>query len=211
MLPELRVESCKAPEVGKSLKASRCTGGDCCAAGGASVAGRREFLKAAGAAAALWQADVLSYASSLLAAEAGQSARKPRVSLVWFRKEKGGGCVWPPSSTEELDATQALETKILREAASQHEVDLTVVSRRVTDVAATLAQVRQSKPDGLIVIAADFNLAPMIEFCQKRGEIPAVVYGNIVHMGRSFEPLRRLPKTLLAHTDDVQFLSLIHI
>lgn len=172
----------------------------------AAAADRRVFLKAAGATVLAAQSEVLQFASSLLAAPAAPNG-KPRVAVVWFRKEKGGGCVWPPSSTEELAATQQLEKKILDEAAGKFGVDLTVISQRVTDVAATLEQVRQTKPDGLIVIAADFDLRPMIQFCLERGEIPTIVYGNIVHMGHSFEPLRRLPKTLLAHTDDVNWLA----
>ena len=39
--------------------------------------------------------------ASLLAAETAP-AGKPRVAVVYFRKAAGGGCVWPPSSTEEL-------------------------------------------------------------------------------------------------------------
>jgi hypothetical protein len=149
---------------------------------------------------------VLKSASSLSAAEPA-AAGKPRVAVVCFRKEKGGGCVWPPSTTEELASTQQLQNQILRDAAAKCGVDLTILTERVTDVNATLEQVRQAKPDGLIVVAMDFDLGPMIQFCQKRGELPTIVYGNIVHMGRSFEPLRRLPRTLLAHTPDVNWLE----
>jgi hypothetical protein len=167
---------------------------------------RRGFVGTAAAAAAAAQVDVLGAASALVAGEPAGSGR-PRVAVVYFRREKGGGCVWPPSSTEELAATQQLEVKILEEAAARFGVDLSVLTRRVTDLAATLEQVRQSKPDGLIVMAMDFEIGQMIQFCQKRGSVPTIVYGNIVHMGRSFEPIRRLPKTLLAHTDDVNWLA----
>jgi hypothetical protein len=57
-----------------------------------------------------------------------------------------------------LASTQELENKILREAASKYHVDLTFLTQRVTDVAATLKQVMQAKPDGLIVVAADFDV-----------------------------------------------------
>ena len=53
-----------------------------------------------------------------------------------------------------------------------------------------LAQVGKAKPDGLIAIGMDFDIGPWIEFCQKRGAIPTIAYANIVHMGRSMEPLR---------------------
>jgi hypothetical protein len=36
-------------------------------------------------------------------------AGKPRVAVVHFRKEHGGGCVWPPSSTQGLSQTQQLQ------------------------------------------------------------------------------------------------------
>ena len=170
------------------------------------VPSRRDFLATAGAAAAATQLDVLGFASSLVAAQS-TGAGKPRVAVVHFRKEKGGGCVWPPSTTKELAQTQQLENRILSDAAARHGVTLNVLTDRVTDLSATLHQVAQAKPNGLILLAMDFDIRPMIEFCQKRGDIPTIVYGNIVHMGRSFEPLRKLPKTLLAHTDDVKWLD----
>jgi hypothetical protein len=145
-------------------------------------------------------------AASLLAAEA-VPAGKPRVAVVHFRKEAGGGCVWPPSSTEELDSTQQLLNKIMQDAAAKYGVDLSMLADRVTDVPATLEQISQLKPDGLIAIGMDFDIRPWIEFCQKRGEIPTVAYGNILHMGRSFEPLRKLPQLLLAHTPRVEWLD----
>jgi hypothetical protein len=180
--------------------------GRCSAGRGAIFAGRRRFLRAAGAAALATQMELLNFTSSLVASDA-TLAEKPRVAVVYFRKEKGGGCVWPPSSTEELAETQQLLNRIMEEAAAKHGVDLTILSQRVTDAGATLEKVRQAKPDGLIVVAMDFELAPMIQFCQKRGDVPTIVYGNILHMGRSFEPIRRLPRTLLAHTDDVNWLE----
>ena len=164
---------------------------------------RREFLQEAAVAGA--GAPLLG--TGLAAAAAPGEAARPRVAVLCFRKEKGGGCVWPPSSTEELAFTQDLQNKVLREAAARYGVELSILSERVTDVAAALAQVAAAKPDGLIVVAMDFDLAPMIQFCQKRGTVPTIVYGNIVHMGRSFEPLRRLPRLLLAHTDQVQWLD----
>ena len=168
--------------------------------------GRRRFLKAAGATALAAHMDLLDFASSLFA-EPTAPAGKPRVAVVCFRKAEGGGCVWPPSTTDELNATQKLQNKIMQDAAAKYGVDLTILTERVTNVNATLAQIGQTKPDGLIVVAMDFELRPMIEFCEKRGDIPTVVYANILHMGREFEPLRQLPRTLLAHTDDVNWLG----
>ena len=172
----------------------------------ANPVNRRAFLTAAGTTALAAQIDLLSYASSLFAEE-NRPAGKPRVAVVSFRKEKGAGCVWPPSSTEELAATQQLQNKIMQEAATKYGVDLTILTDRVTDLKAILEQVGQLKPAGLIVPARDFDLGPMIQFTRQRGEIPTIVYGNIVHMGRSFEPIRRLPGTLLAHTDNVNWLD----
>jgi len=168
--------------------------------------GRRRFLAAAGAAALAAQGGVLGYASSLFSAEPAAAA-KPRVAVVYFRKEKGGGCVWPPSNTDELASTQKLQSQIMQEAAAKHGVDLAVLTERVTDVKATLGQVAQAKPDGLIVVAMDFDLAPMLQFCQERGDVPTVVYGNILGFTHSFDALRAMPKTLLAHSPDVNFLG----
>ena len=178
----------------------------CAAECGRVTLGRRSFLAATGAAVLATPLDVLNLASSPFAAEPAAAA-KPRVAVVHFRKEKGGGCVWPPSTTEELASTQKLLNQILQDAAVKCGVDLNILTQRVTDAAATLEQIRHAKPDGLIVVAMDFDLGPMIQLCQKRGEIPAIVYGNVVHMGHSFEPIRRLPQTLLAHTDDVKWLE----
>jgi len=167
---------------------------------------RRAFLATAGTAVLAWHWSALHSASSLFAAETAPSGR-PRVAVVCFRKEKGGGCVWPPSSTEELGATQQLQNQIMKEAAAKHGVDLKVLSERVTDLSATLEQVSQMKPDGLIAIGMDFDTRPWIEFCQKRGDTPTIAYGNILHMGRRFEPLRNLPNLLLAHTPRVEWLA----
>lgn len=167
---------------------------------------RRGFLGGSAAALAATHLEALGVAPSL-AGEDALGAPRPRLAVVHFRKERGGGCVWPPSTTEELASTQELQNKILREAAAKYGAELTFLAQRVTDVAATLQQLAQAKPDGLIVVAADFDLGPMIQFCQKRGDTPAVVYGNVLHMGHSFEPIRRLPRTLLAHTDDVHWLA----
>ena len=53
----------------------------------------------------------------------------------------------------------------------------------------------------------DFDIRPWIELCQKRGQIPTIAYGNILHMGRNLEPLRKLPNLLLAHTPRVEWLD----
>ena len=86
------------------------------------------------------------------------TAAKPRVAVVYFRREQGGGCVWPPSSTEELARTQQLQNKIMQEAAARYGVDLSILSERVTDLNATLEQISQIEPDGLIAIGMDFDV-----------------------------------------------------
>jgi hypothetical protein len=163
-------------------------------------------LKLSGAVALAAQLEVLNYASSLFAAEPTPTT-KPRVAVVYFRREKGGGCVWPPSSTEELAVTQQSLNKIMQDSAARYGVDLRVLTERVTDVNATLNEIKQMKPDGLIAIGMDFEVGPWLTLGQKRGPIPTIAYGNIVHMGRAFEPLRNLPNTLLAHTPRVGWLE----
>ncbi|MBC8869126.1 MAG: hypothetical protein H8E44_06895 [Planctomycetes bacterium] len=198
----MRKNDTQARRSGQSkLVHARCSGG--C---GRPAFGRRRFLTAAGATVLTTQASVLDFASSLFAAES-ESADRPRVAVVYFRRAEGGGCVWPPSSTGELAQTQQLHNKTMQQAAAKYGVDLAVLTERVTDVNATLEQISQRKPDGLIAIGMDFDVAPWIEFCQKRGDIPTVAYANIVHMGRNFEPLRKLPSTLLAHTPRVEWLD----
>jgi len=171
-----------------------------------SMASRRGFLETVGAVALAAQLDLVRSAASLLAAETAP-AGQPRVAVVYFRRETGGGCVWPPSSTMELAQTQQMLNKIMQEAAAKYGVELSVLTERVIDLPATLAQVDQLKPDGLIAIGMDFDIGPWIEFCEKRGQIPTIAYGNIVHMGRNLEPLRSLPNTLLAHTPRVDWLD----
>ena len=172
----------------------------------ARVVSRRRFLHATTALALGSRLDLMHAASLVSAAEAAP-AEKPRVAVVYFRKELGGGCVWPPSSTDELAWTVQLENKILQDAAARYGVDLKVVTERVTDVAVTLQQVQQLKPHGIIVVAMDFTLPPMLEFCQKRGEIPTIMYGNILGFTHSFDALRKLPKFLIAHSPDVKWLD----
>ena len=60
----------------------------------------------------------------------------------------------------------------MQDAAAKYGVDFCVLTDRVTDVPATLEQINQLKPDGLIAIGMDFDIRPWIELCQKRGEIP---------------------------------------
>ena len=170
------------------------------------LANRRGFLETVGAVALAAQLDLVRSAASLLAAETAPDG-KPRVAIVYFRKETGGGCVWPPSSTMELAQTQQMLDKIMQEAAAKYGVELSVLTERVIDLPATLAQVDQLKPDGLIAIGMDFDIGPWIEFCEKRGPVPTIAYGNILHMGRNLEPLRSLPNTLLAHTPRVDWLD----
>ncbi len=191
-------------ERGASKDPASCRG--CSGARGALSGNRRRFLKFSGAAALAAQLDLPEYASSLFGAEPSQ-AGKPRVAVVYFRREKGSGCVWPPSSTEELAATQQLLNKIMQDSAAQHGVDLKVLTERVTDVGATLNQINEMNPDGLIAVGMDFEVAPWLTLCQKRGPIPTIAYANILHMGRTFEPLRNLPNTLLAHTPRVEWLA----
>jgi len=81
------------------------------------------------------------------AAPPAAAAPKPRVAVVYFRKAHGGGCVWPPSSTEELATTQQLLNKLMQDAAAKHGVELAILSERITDVKAALEQVTQAKPD----------------------------------------------------------------
>ena len=57
---------------------------------GGLLASRRGFLKLSGAAAVAAQLDLLDYASSLFAADSAPTG-KPRVAVVYFRREEGGG------------------------------------------------------------------------------------------------------------------------
>lgn len=194
------------PARSSDLRPSQSTCVTCPGQCGGMTLGRRRFLVAAGAAVLSTQRGVLDFASSLFAAEA-KPTDKPHLAVVYFRRAEGGGCVWPPSSTEELAGTQQLQNKIMQEAAARYGVNLSVLTERATDVNATLEQISQRKPDGLIAIGMDFDVAPWIEFCQKCGDLPTIAYANIVHMGRKFEPLRNLPSTLLAHTPRVEWLD----
>ena len=135
------------------------SGSVCAVARGVPAVSAAAGLRATGAAVLATQSTVLDLASSVLAAEPAPSG-KPRVAVVYFRRATAGGCLWPPSSTDELAQTQDIQNKILQQAAAKYGVELNIATERITDVAGTLEQVAKAKPDGLIAIGMDFNIGP---------------------------------------------------
>jgi len=168
---------------------------------------RRGFLAVAGSAVVAAQLDVLDFASSLFAANPPPPA-KPRVRAFFFRRLKGGGCVWPTGTTADLVAIQKLQTKILTDAAKRFGVQLDVQDEPVKDVNAVLGQLKKTPPDGLIVVAMGLRYWPLVyQLLEKRGNIPTVVYANISGFSPTYKRAAKCPVTLLGSTPDVNWLA----
>lgn len=170
---------------------------------------RRRFLAAAGAAAAATQAGLFDFASSLFAGEP-KPAGKPRVRVVYVRPETEPIVSWPGGNCD-VPAQQALFTKTLQDAARQLGLQLEVRGEPLSkpeDTSALLEQIRQSPPDGLIVVAMSLMLwQPVVDIVQKRGDIPTIVYSHVSGFTSHLQLARNMPKTFVGATQDVEWLA----
>ena len=170
---------------------------------------RRDFLAAAGAAAAAGRIGLFDFASSLFAEEPKPAAR-PLVKVVYVRPQKEPIVSWPGGNCD-VPAQQALFTKTLREAARQLGVRLDVRDEplnKAEDVTAFLEQVQKAPPDGLIVGAMSLETwQPVNEIVQKRGDVPTIVYSHVSGFTGHLQCGRNTPKTFLGATQDVEWLG----
>ena len=176
---------------------------------GSTALSRRNFLTAAGAAAAATQIGLLDFASSLFAEEP-KPAGRPVVKVVYVRPEKEPIVSWPGGNCD-VPAQQALFTKTLREFAGQLGVQLEVRDEplnKAEDVGAFLEQIQKAPPDGLIVGAMSLETwQPVNEIVQKRGDVPTIVYSHMSGFTSHLQCGRNTPKTFMAATTDVEWLG----
>jgi hypothetical protein len=160
----------------------------------------------AAAAAAATQLEVLDFASSLFAGEP-KSDEKPLVSVGFSLRESGSK--WYPSGTPEMLRQIRVDYEaILAKAAKELDMRLDIVPG-VLDAAAYLERVKQTQPDGQIIMALDYGRwPPVLEVLKNRGKIPTIVYANVSHNRLDFlgkVPVE--PGMYLGSTHDVNWLN----
>ena len=149
-----------------------------------SMMNRRSFLTTTAAAALAAQTDVLNLASSLFAAEAASGA-KPTVSVLFSQRKTGGGLTYPTATTKQLQEIKELFVKTLKDAAKRFGVELDVQAEPVKDANASLARIKKTAPDGLIIIDNELWQRKLIsQLVQKRGNVPTILYSNVSHFIR---------------------------
>ena len=174
---------------------------------------RRGLLVAGGASAMALQMGLLEFASTLVAGEAKLKPKsKPKVRVVFIRPEDQAKywMSWPGNDynadAHQAEFTEKL-TKIADELGIQLEVDPAALEDPAT-VNAALERMKQSPPDGIMVIQMHLSYwAPTDHFLKNRGEIPTIVFSRL---GTSFtghlQTARTLPKVCLAATDGLGWL-----
>ncbi len=174
---------------------------------------RRGFLAAAGTSVAALQMGLLELTSTLVASEP-EPKRRPRVRVVFIRpKDQAKYWMSWPGNDYDADAwqrefTERL-TKISQESGIQLEVDPAALEDAAT-VDAALARMRQSPPDGIMVIQMHLSYWKVAtdRFLENRGEIPTIVFSRL---GTSFtghlQTARKLPNVCVAATDGLDWLQ----
>ena len=176
---------------------------------------RRSFLGAAGASAIALQMGQLELASTLLADEPKlQPTSKPKVRVVFIRpKDQSEYWMSWPGNDYNADKHQADFTARLTKIAKDQGIQLEIDSAPIEDEAsvnAALERVKQSAPDGILVIQMHLTYWRKATdlFLKGRGEIPTLVFSRL---GTSFtghlQVARQLPKVWVAATDGLDWLE----
>ena len=190
---------------GIAVQSPKCS----CCAGCSMKINRRAFLTAAGATALSLQMDALDFASSLFAAET-RPADKPLVHVVFVRPTKTPIVSWPGGQTD-VNAQQALFTKTLADSAKKLGIQLDLRSEPLENREAVngyLEQLKKTQSDGLIIGAMEqTHLEDVHHLTQNRGDIPTIVYSNMIAFTGQLRASRKLPKTYVAATQDVEYLA----
>lgn len=180
-----------------------------CCTGCRPTIGRRGFLAATGAAALTLQGEALEMASSLFAAEP-KPAGKPLVHVAFSRPKQTPVVSWPGGQTD-VNAQQALFAKTLSDAAARLGVQLEMRAEPLENqeqIGAYAAHVKQTPGDGLLLCAMElFQWPQVFLLAQNRGDIPMVIYSNMTSFTGHMRPTRKLPKTFVGATQDVDWLA----
>ncbi len=176
--------------------------------------GRRDFLTTVGLSALAANASV----SSLLAAEGEKKAAcekpKARVRAVFVRPDTDAYYMGWPGASYKIAERQADYTKRLEEAAAREGVDLKITAEPIATAEAMnklMEECKTNPPDGVILTVMSLNAGwkETNRFVAERpAEIPTIVFSP---MGTSFtghlQPTRNKPKTLVAATQDLNWLA----
>ena len=175
--------------------------------------GRRHFLCSMGASAMAMKMGLLDFASELFAAEPKPTpAARPVVHAVFVHPNVDRYWMGWPGACYDLKGSRALYTRTMAEAADKLGIDLKVRhdpihSRPLTD--ALLAQIKQSPPDGMVVVCMSLNAGWRLinHFVASKGDVPTIVFSP---MGTSFtghlQQTRSAARTFVAATQDVGWL-----
>ena len=171
---------------------------------------RRDFMTSVGVSALAMNSAVTALAS---APETGVQTR-PRLRAVFLRPKTDKYWMGWPGASYDILGRQADYTKTMADAAKELGVDLQVDAEPVVDlpaVDALVAQCKQSRPDGVILIVGGLspNYWPHAErFLANRGDIPTIVFSP---MGTSFtghlQPTRKAARCFVAATQDYGWLA----
>ena len=177
---------------------------------------RRSFLAATGTIAAATKMGLFDFTSTLLAAES-KSTEKPIVRAVFVRPNIDKYWMGWPGAQYDIKARQRQYTKILTDAAERFGVNLQVSKEPLHNdslVNALLEEVKNSPPDGLMVISMCLHHTGFDSWdktnkiAKNRGEIPTIVFSP---MGTSFtghlQATRNIPRLYVAATQDLDWLG----
>jgi hypothetical protein len=137
-------------------------------------------------------------------------AGKPRIDVFFLRPAETPVVSWPGGNCD-VGAQQALFTKTIEAAAKKLDVDLRLQPKPVNgsaEVGACLERLRQSPPDGLLLVAMELQRWESVNhFVESRGDIPTLIYSNLSGFTQHMQSVRHNPKTFLAATQDVAWLE----
>jgi hypothetical protein len=172
---------------------------------------RRQFHRGVLAAAAATQCGLFEFASALFADNVANNMPKANVHVIVVRpKEHKADITWPGGQVD-IVAMQNEFTKTLTDAAAGLNVKLDI---RPTPIATTeekdayLKEIQKAPPDGIIVLAMEIRMwqSLIVPLVKDRGDVPTIVYSNMSSFTGDQQPLRNMPKVLLAATNEVEWL-----
>lgn len=172
---------------------------------------RRGLLTAATASAVVAQTNLLNFVSTLVAGEP-QPKSTPKVRVVFIRpKDQAKYWMSWPGNDYNADVHQAEFTKVLKGLAQEMRIQLEVDPAAIEDPAsvdAALQRVKQSSPDGIMVIQMHLSYWKATnQFLENRGGIPTIVFSRL---GTSFtghlQIAKRLSNVFIAATDGLDWL-----
>jgi len=173
---------------------------------------RRQFHRGVLAAAAATQCGLFDFASTLFADDSAADMPMANVHVIVVRpKEHKAEITWPGGQVD-IVAMQNTFTSALTDAAAQSNVRLDIRSTPMAttdDRDAYLKEVKETPPDGIIVLAMELAMwGPIIgPLLKDRGDVPTIIYSNMSSFTGEQQPVRSLSKVLLAATHEVEWLG----